>query len=441
MSKTVSAARGQRIKYPKIDLPLGVYGSTAHWLEIYRDAGRLVVPVTCGVCRRRHRLTAYHALRPGATGLHDGCYRLVISLDGDVPVGRYGSILHPEIHDLIDPRKRAVTCGWCGEDWFAYPQGPEQREAYSWLCPDCVPRNRGLTREHLFPKGTKALYNKRDAGNVYRVAIECRGCFKDTGQLKYVPQSTLYNYIKGIIGVLALVGCVHSEDQVAWCRVWCRVWPRLKGLLFWDELCSDCRRARGGYKFTGWKTAPSETKVFIPEELGGEALILYKECGCERKTNRRNALLNWRKLSELCPFHKRNHRAYAEMLRARASSEAENSNRQESGNSGPVIQLEPQEQNRVRRKTQSKDARGGAHNVKWTPELRAQLLIRYEDLLLKIKENDQTLPQGVRDKIKLRGNKPSDIALDYAASQLNVKSSEYLRRTVLPEARRERDKN
>jgi hypothetical protein len=81
---------------------------------------------------------------------------------------------------------------------------------------------------------------------------------------------------------------------------------------------------------------------------------------------------------------------------------------------------------------------GGAHNVIWNPELRAELLAIYEDMLKKIRDKDSSLPKELRDKASLRGNRPGDVALDYAAEHLKVKSNEYLRRTVLPEARRER---
>jgi hypothetical protein len=85
-----------------------------------------------------------------------------------------------------------------------------------------------------------------------------------------------------------------------------------------------------------------------------------------------------------------------------------------------------------------KKQRGGAHNVKWTPELRARLLTIYEEILLKVRNRDSSLPKDVIHKASLRGNKPSDVALEYAALCLKVESNEYLRRNVLPEARKER---
>lgn len=80
---------------------------------------------------------------------------------------------------------------------------------------------------------------------------------------------------------------------------------------------------------------------------------------------------------------------------------------------------------------------GGARNVKWTPELSAKYLATYEDVHTKVKANDASLPADVIHKASLRGNKPSDIARDYAADLLGVKSGDYLQR-VLARARRER---
>jgi hypothetical protein len=84
-----------------------------------------------------------------------------------------------------------------------------------------------------------------------------------------------------------------------------------------------------------------------------------------------------------------------------------------------------------------KKQRGGARNVKWTPELRARFLANYEEVLGKIQKRDPSLPEDVLHTASLRGNKPSEIARDYAANRLSVKSGDYLQR-VLAQARREK---
>jgi hypothetical protein len=81
--------------------------------------------------------------------------------------------------------------------------------------------------------------------------------------------------------------------------------------------------------------------------------------------------------------------------------------------------------------------RGGARNVKWTPDLRAQFLAIYEAVLEKVQNRDSSLPERVRHQASLRGNKPSDVARHYAAESFGAKSGDYLQR-VLAQARRER---
>jgi len=85
-----------------------------------------------------------------------------------------------------------------------------------------------------------------------------------------------------------------------------------------------------------------------------------------------------------------------------------------------------------------KKQHGGARNTVWTPDSRAELLKDYEEMYQKIKKKSDDLPDEVKDQMKLRGNKPSDLALRCAAKRLKVKCGEYLRRVVLPQARLER---
>jgi len=86
----------------------------------------------------------------------------------------------------------------------------------------------------------------------------------------------------------------------------------------------------------------------------------------------------------------------------------------------------------------AKKSRGGAHNVKWTPELRARFLALYQSVLEKVQRADPSLPEDVRARALLRGNKPSEVARDYAAQTLGVKRNDYLEQ-VLIKARAERD--
>ena len=80
---------------------------------------------------------------------------------------------------------------------------------------------------------------------------------------------------------------------------------------------------------------------------------------------------------------------------------------------------------------------GGAHNVKWTPELEDKFLTYYEEALPKIKKKDLSIPEEVRAKLLLPRTQPSDVARDYVAQLLGVESNDYLR-TVLTRARARR---
>jgi hypothetical protein len=84
-----------------------------------------------------------------------------------------------------------------------------------------------------------------------------------------------------------------------------------------------------------------------------------------------------------------------------------------------------------------KQGRGGAHHVIWDSDKRAHFLTHYEECLKKIQNKDPDLPEEVRKAAGMRGNKPSDVARNYAARLCKVPSNDYLQR-VLAQARRER---
>jgi hypothetical protein len=81
--------------------------------------------------------------------------------------------------------------------------------------------------------------------------------------------------------------------------------------------------------------------------------------------------------------------------------------------------------------------RGGARNVKWPPALCARYLAIYEEVHPKVKRRDPSLPEDVLNEALLRGNKPSEVARDYAARLMGVNPGDYLQR-VLAKARQEK---
>jgi hypothetical protein len=84
-----------------------------------------------------------------------------------------------------------------------------------------------------------------------------------------------------------------------------------------------------------------------------------------------------------------------------------------------------------------KKQRGGARNVKWPPALCARYLAIYEEVHPLVKRRDPSLPKAVLHEASLRGNKPSEVARDYAASLIGVNPGDYLQR-VLAKARQKR---
>lgn len=80
--------------------------------------------------------------------------------------------------------------------------------------------------------------------------------------------------------------------------------------------------------------------------------------------------------------------------------------------------------------------RGGSEGW-WNGERRAKFLELYEDIHKKVKAKSSDLPTNIQAKFSLRGEKPSDIACQYAAELFDIPFSDYLPH-VLTEARRER---
>jgi hypothetical protein len=159
---------------------------------------------------------------------------------------------------------------------------------------DCYRRIRGMancesvvkvyrprrTDELLLPKGTKVLYHTRRPENSHLVGIECRGCFKDTGKIKYIQDSTINHYVNG------------RQN--------------------WDELCSDCVRARGSLsKLKEDRVSKkSETVILFRScraqvEVNGEAVEMVggvaSTCKCLWFTTEVNAVNNWDTYLEVCP--------------------------------------------------------------------------------------------------------------------------------------------
>src|ERR1700755_177290 len=155
----------------------------------------------------------------------------------------YGVLVDYGDADPSSRQRRRCTCSACGHGWYAIPRFGKSKAGWNPPCPVCVHSRPGVGFKHeqLFPRGTKALYHTRDTQQRHKVAIECRGCFAETGERKFVFHLTLRRYTSGLILILALVRWQESGDAFLWSAVY-----RAAGLVcFWDELCPDCRAARG----------------------------------------------------------------------------------------------------------------------------------------------------------------------------------------------------
>jgi hypothetical protein len=227
-----------KYKYPTTAQLVGDYGSIADWSRLERATVKgkgSMVPVQCGVCGVELKERACVILgKPHYQGLHKECFLKV----------------------------RPLNTLWIHEE--------------------------------MLSKGTKVLFHKRALNNRHKVGIECRGCFKETGQVKYVGDNQIQNHIKG--------------------------------KLYWDELCSDCVRKRGRSlrKFTTAQTAPSGTVTHFENVVDGKVLVVYcnpdKGCGCERWVDRDTASSWWKRFPAVCRFHHNHPEAYAELLQARQTS-------------------------------------------------------------------------------------------------------------------------
>lgn len=252
-----------RLSYPTENLPTN-NGGEVLWSEgIISELGvGAMVSFMCAAkktfgddCPGRGRVRASRALRRGRKfrAMHEGCYRKIM---GTPDAGKFVTLV--------------------AQPFRMY--------------------------ELPLPKGTVALYHTRAPGKSYMVAIKCRVCFDPhENNLKYVRDSSLRLYLKGCaMRALALVGFAYSEDKTTWSRVW----PLIARFLFWDERCKDCARKRGSIsRFTGWKTAPSGTKVYFPEDMDDPALVIYSLCKCEREVDRNNAINNYDELRAACRTH------------------------------------------------------------------------------------------------------------------------------------------
>lgn len=186
------------------------------WPQIFSSKGKgILVPVKCPACRQWHNVRASACLKQDFRGLHARCYNEI--------------------------RKASKTEGLVRK----------------------IGGKRIYTGDMLLPKGSKVRFDVRRNDDSKQVAFECRGCFNETGQLKYTELSALVKYIKGQVN--------------------------------WRELCEECCRAVGSpWRHTeDKKSKKSETITLFSQEKDGMIPVLAETCRCIWWTTRENAINNW----------------------------------------------------------------------------------------------------------------------------------------------------
>jgi hypothetical protein len=177
---------------------------------------------------------------------------------------------------------------------------------------------KAYTFELLLPQGTRILYRNRAKNDRHKIEFECRECFKESRQVKYVKDNQLGSYVRGVLGVYALLLWVETGNALAWSRL-CLY---LKRIRYWDELCSDCASARGSLlKFTGRVASSSGTATYFNDEEDGKVLVVYEDlkdgCGCKRRVNRETAISWCRRYPAVCKYHRNHFHEYLELIQAR----------------------------------------------------------------------------------------------------------------------------
>ncbi|MDQ1591718.1 MAG: hypothetical protein QOG71_2345 [Pyrinomonadaceae bacterium] len=210
------------------------------------------------------------------------------------------------------------------------PASVALRPGFNQLCLECLLINPPWmhTHEQVLPKGTKVLFHRRAKGNNYKVAIECHGCFKEVGEIKYVQYQTIFSYIKGLIAVLALVHWAGDEDA----KSWLRLWPHLKFIKYWSELCADCRRGLPSYKkFTTDKENVNGAIIQFSQEKDAMVPVFHPTCQHTVWKKRGTARSHWNEYFDICFPCQRAPRALAARMKELGSNGHKNRSEDKEG--------------------------------------------------------------------------------------------------------------
>lgn len=324
-------------------------------------------------------------------------------------------------------------------NWIRLSEGGWARRDYEdpaksyVICPDCM----GHHHVHI-PSGK----------NLEAMAGRCRQCANRRNR----KSREVFTHRSGAICLESVRDPEHTSERAAFiCSNWASQTekghlPNCLGVDFgwfnqfeddnWGGRCGNCSRrfednprtVKTDWPIYAWAETHGPDGPFVDllawvrYSRGGEKDVPVWFIGCEHE-----ALLSRSYIATLKSAHKNRKTVFSrwcppcvknpEQLAATLQAQVQNSGRQK--NEGA-----------------ERKQRGGARNIKWSRERRALLLTTYKDVLPKVQKLDPSLPENVRNEAALRGNKPSEVALSYAASLIGAKPSSYLE-TVLTQAKEE----
>jgi hypothetical protein len=415
--------------------------------------------ITCPDCREER----YMHLPVGrklidSSGRCDGCTRTRKRRAGVQRHPSGATLLFDKRHPQ-DVEKVAFLCRDCcpsceSEHYTRWYEA--QRQTWSGRCEDCRQKRRARVEE--LSSGARV---RRDPDNTTRGWVTCPDC-PEPKQERYlfIPSGANFEKFPGrctgcsarrkrtLTGIVqhpsgatlllderdpadqrnrAAFECANA-GQYPDCLAKSFGWLQLFKTPTWPGLCKHCMSNRpplrkiaddlilmngsGGTEGTRFLFSQEDDQEMVP--------VVYGGCGCTRRVLRQHIIQQYRKGTywpKVCRECRNNPVRLIERLTHGARDK---SFEQKTGNA-------------------SKKQWGGDRRKVWTPDRSGEFLELYDEVYEKVKKKDPDLPEDVRYRLSLRGNKPADVALDYAAELFEIRPSSYLVR-VLTEARREKMK-
>ena len=422
--------------------------SIVHWSKQYEHH----VPVTCGKCGNTRVVSAslfQGKARETCTGF---CFSCTHTKRTDVERHPSGTLIYWALRD--SSRRVQILCHGCKQRRFAWDASLRHVNS-SGLCAECL-KARGSYKRHaqaeVHSTGALVLWGERfgppNSRKVFFLCADCKTRHSVSALAPYRSDWTglcpkcrrLRDRIHGLLtsdenhptGAIIHWGERQRNDQgnfdhlVPFTCATCNgkdITRREAIRGRWRGQCHECRRKR---------THPC--KRIEDERLNCGAEILWSKaidqrvpviCSLSWCRNTWWISRCWAKLKRrdkewtgYCPEHFKSQSALRFLIASVSERGKEVKNGPANGN--------------------DKRQHGGARNVKWTPDKEDRLLNLYEEMLKKIRQKDQGLPDDVKQQLLLPSKPPSDVARDYAAEQLGVESNNYLL-TVLKRARKRRE--